>query len=272
MTERAPAPPALAALLNELDKGEGGEAPLATLRDHVGRFVRTVVESGAAMPSGPVARGAPTLSEKRPLVEEALRSARAVCARELAAAGLPDPTAAVLLNCVEILVDCHLAHVMLAAQPLPAEENPTPNGERLDATTDPVTPLSAHELGVALGNYTDQTVRQRERDGKLFSILRPGRKRGAEYPAFQAWDGIKGEPLERVLRRLFPEGPVSGPSAYGFFTSPSELLGGLTPVEALTGELAKHRKVGPPALELLAAPHDERLRHVLAAAEVFCSE
>jgi len=30
---------------------------------------------------------------------------------------------------------------------------------------------------------------------------------------------------------------ASGTAAYGFFTSPSDLLGGLTPIEALTGKL-----------------------------------
>ena len=77
-------------------------------------------------------------------------------------------------------------------------------------------------------------MRVRERAGELFSVLRTGRKRGREYPAFQAWSGIAGKPLAKVLAAL---GSASGAVAYGFFTSPTDLLGGVTPIEVLIGKL-----------------------------------
>jgi hypothetical protein len=97
-----------------------------------------------------------------------------------------------------------------------------------------VQPLSAAGLGRELGGLSDETVRQRERKGELVSVLRPGRKRGREYPVFQTGPGIAGSPLTQVLAA---RESASGTAAYGFFTSPSDLLGGLTPIEALTGKL-----------------------------------
>jgi hypothetical protein len=120
---------------------------------------------------------------------------------------------------------------------------------------DPVTPLSATELGERLG-VGDESVRLRERAGKLFSILRPGRKRGREYPAFQGWPEIAGEPLERALAALTPAHLAA---AYGFFTAPTDLLGGLSPIEVMLGSALSERTLDADAERLLKATREERL-------------
>ncbi|WP_206060122.1 hypothetical protein, partial [Escherichia coli] len=94
----------------------------------------------------------------------------------------------------------------------------------------------------------------------------PALGRAREYPAFQSWDGIRGEPLHRVLTALSPAGRCSGSTAYRFFTSPNELLGGLTPIEALHGRLTRDRALHTAATMLLEMPSEERLDHVLAVA------
>ena len=133
----------------------------------------------------------------------------------------------------------------------------------------PVEPLTAAQLGQSLGDLGDESVRQRERAGKLFSVLRPGRKRGREYPAFQAWPGIVGEPLERVLSAL---GPASGANAYGFFTSPTDLLGGLTPIEVMLGKPLSSRKLEREATQLLSSASPERLTSVEKAAAAIAAQ
>jgi hypothetical protein len=79
---------------------------------------------------------------------------------------------------------------------------------------DPVRPLSATELGDALG-LSEEAVLSAERVGKFFSIVRPNRGLSREFPEFQAWHGIAGKPLEQVLAAL---GRPTGPIAYAFFT------------------------------------------------------
>jgi len=111
-------------------------------------------------------------------------------------------------------------------------------------------------------------VRLRERAGELFSVLRPGRKRGREYPAFQAWPGIAGKPLAQVLAAL---GPARGAAAYGFFTSPTDLLGGRTPIEELTGKLTIARDLEAEVQELLSAEAAERQRAVEDAAHAYAA-
>lgn len=124
--------------------------------------------------------------------------------------------------------------------------------------------MSAQELGAALGRLSDETVRQREKAGELFSILPPGRKRGRAYPAFQAWPEVAGAPLKEALTAL---APGDGTEAYGFFTSVSELLGGLTPLECLIGRLTSARTVEGAALALLTKPAEERRSTVVKAAK-----
>lgn len=58
---------------------------------------------------------------------------------------------------------------------------------------DPMRGFYAVELGSSLGSPSDETVRQRERAGELFSVLRPGRGLCREYPAFQAWPATPGQ-------------------------------------------------------------------------------
>lgn len=123
--------------------------------------------------------------------------------------------------------------------------------------------LSAVEIGQALG-VTDESVRRYEKKGKLFSISRPARQRGREYPALQAWPGIVGQPLERVLEAL----DAVGSAAFGFFTSPNQFLGGLTPVEAMQGRMTSSRELSG-GERLLVMAESDRLIAVVAAAEAF---
>jgi hypothetical protein len=134
---------------------------------------------------------------------------------------------------------------------------------------DPVAPLSAAELGQRLGGLGDESVRQRERAGKLFSILRPGRKRGREYPACQAWPEIAGAPLERALAAL---APAHGAVAYGFFNSVTDQLAGLSPIEVLVGKPLSARKLDADATRLPIAPREDRLVAIEKAAAAMAAQ
>jgi hypothetical protein len=123
--------------------------------------------------------------------------------------------------------------------------------------------LSAAEMSRALGGLSVGMVRQRERDGEIFSIVRPGRGRDREYLAFQVWSGIRGEPLAKVLAAL---GKPSGAVAYAFFMCPSEALGGLAPIEALSG-LSHSPDLREEVQAFLAWSADARLAAVLQAAK-----
>lgn len=127
---------------------------------------------------------------------------------------------------------------------------------------DPVATLSATEFGQLIG-LGDESVRQRERAGKLFSILHPARKRGREYPVFQSWPEIAGKPLERALAAL---GSTNGADAYAFFTSVTDLLGDLSPIEVLLGKPLSARKLDADATRLLKAPKEDRILAVEKAA------
>lgn len=134
-----------------------------------------------------------------------------------------------------------------------------------EAGADPARGLTATEMAKQL-NVSDETVRNREQAGELFSFLRSGRKRGREYPVFQTYTGIAGEPLKRVLAAL---GCPDGAAAYAFFTSPLDSLGGLSPVEALIG--ATGREVSVEARAFLAAPAGHRLQTVVDAAQTYAA-
>ena len=58
--------------------------------------------------------------------------------------------------------------------------------------------LSIAEFASRLG-VSDQTVRNRENENEVFSLLGPARKRGREYPAFQLMNGIQGAPQKGCL-------------------------------------------------------------------------
>ena len=66
-------------------------------------------------------------------------------------------------------------------------------------------------------------------------------------------------------------GRASGTAAYGFFTSPTDLLGGLTPIETLTGKLTNPRDLEPEAQELLSADAVERLKAVISGAQAYAA-
>jgi hypothetical protein len=115
-------------------------------------------------------------------------------------------------------------------------------------------------------------VRYREKAGELFSVLRPGRKRGREYPAFQAWSCLADGTLVQVLAKLGAPGAAVGADAHGFFTSPSDLLGGLTPIETLLGSLTASRDVGAAARQLLSKSPEARRAAVLKAAGAYAAQ
>lgn len=129
--------------------------------------------------------------------------------------------------------------------------------------------VTGSEIGSLLG-ISDEAVRRRHHDGRLIAILREGRERSSGFPVFQAWPGIAGEPLERTLKALGYQGPhqLSGGDAaqsYQFFTGIHELLGGLSPIQVLTGVGADAND--QEAVDFLAKPHEERLNFVLSVAE-----
>ena len=201
------------------------------------------------------------------VIDEALKKTTEAHVEALGRAGVPRSVLDLLQSWVQVTVDARVLQRQIELQR--ATGSPRANHEAEVAktaspTADPTEPLSAAALGQALGGLGDETVRQRERAGELFSILRAGRKRGRQYPAFQAWKGMAGEPLAKVLAAL---GPVSSTVAYGFFTSPTDLLGGLTPIETTLGRMTSARDLDPDAHGLLDAAPDVRLGAVVKAAE-----
>lgn len=131
------------------------------------------------------------------------------------------------------------------------------------AQRDPSEGLSHEEIARRL-QVCERTVSDRERAGELFSILRRGRR---EYPAFQTWDDIRGEPLSLVMVAL---GRPSGPEAYAFLTSPTDALGGISPVEALVG-VARVCALQDDVREFLAKSSGDRLEAVVHAARAYAA-
>jgi hypothetical protein len=225
-------------------------------------------------------RGGLTLSpsgaEAGGLIDAALKQSSAAHLQALSQSGLPISALALLQSWVELTVDARVMQQQLVMQrminTLEAEHT---SGGVPDTTANPAQPLSAVELGQALGGVSDETVRYREKAGELFSVLRPGRKRGREYPAFQAWGCVTDGTLARVLRALgapWAPGTAAGTDAYSFFLSPTDLLGGLTPIEALRGSLTTARGVDAAAAQLLAASLAHRQAAVMQAAEAFAAQ
>ena len=213
---------------------------------------------------------AATIDGEPPLaIDDALRVAGDEYRKELEKAGLPAGTFALLENWIELQA---VARAVQLQGDFSRSESAQPDAialpEPLLAQPDATAPLTALELGQALG-VSDQTVRGRERAGELFSILRPGRRRGVEYPAFQAWPGIAGEPLAKTLAALASPGGTRASStlAYAFFSGRTELLGGLTPIEVLLGRPTTARDLEPDVRALLAATATERLEAVVRAAQ-----
>lgn len=129
--------------------------------------------------------------------------------------------------------------------------------------------LTARDLASALG-ISEEAIRRRHLDGKLIAISLEGREPGRGFPVFQAWPGIEGKPLERILKALGYLGPLQNTGApaaqvYQFFTCMHELLGGLSPIQVLTGVGVDSND--QEAVDFLAKPHEERLSFVLSVAE-----
>jgi len=133
----------------------------------------------------------------------------------------------------------------------------------------PSHPYTAEEIGRALGGIDEDEVRELERAGELFSIVRPARGPEREYPAFQIWSGIYGEPMSRIRSAL---GTPCSTLIYGFFTSASDLLGFLTPIEVLLGQLTRVRDVDVWAQGLLAEPLETRMDAVLEVAKIWAEK
>jgi DNA-binding transcriptional regulator YiaG len=126
--------------------------------------------------------------------------------------------------------------------------------------------LSAAEFARRL-RVSDQTVRNLERDGKIFSVLTAGRERGRQYPTFQLYEGVRGRPLETLLAVLHE---LPGAARYQFCTTPQDVLGGHAPVVVLLGTPAAARDVDRPEPDaVLDRSDDERLALVLEAARTY---
>lgn len=129
--------------------------------------------------------------------------------------------------------------------------------------------LTARELAGLLRD-TEEAIWLRHQAGRLIAILRVGSEQSRGFPVFQAWPGIKGEPLERTLEAVGYHGPrqdtgAAAAQAYQFFTGIHELLGGLTPIQVLAGVGADVND--QEAVDFIAKPHEERLNFVLSVAE-----
>jgi hypothetical protein len=194
-------------------------------------------------------------------VNEALKEVTDRKVALLARAGFSATVIEALKAWVDVTVDARVLQQQLR---MGTERAPV-----IAPAADPLEPLTARELGDALGDLSEDTVRNRERQGKLFSVTRPGRKRGREYPAFQAWPEIAGDPLEQVLSPLTGQ---EGPALYGFFSSPNDLLANLTPIEVLAGKRTTSRALDKGAEALLAASPDERRAAAATAAQTYAGE
>jgi hypothetical protein len=166
-----------------------------------------------------------------------------------------------------------LNNVVEAAQTHNLAGVPVADGVPVSAGTDaayvdPFKPLTADQLGQRL-SIVAATVRVREGDRELFSVLPPGRTRGRLYPAFQALPEVAGAPMRETLAALGPS-DTSAPSM--FFSSSSPELHGLTPLEVLIGRLTRDRDIEPEARQLLRAQAATRRRVVVAAAQAFAAD
>lgn len=252
---------AVASTLSKLKPGHGS----AALHEEMNRLMlaHAVLTESPQVSVNSAAAAVQQLQPNR-LIDDALKETTRMHVEALGRAGVPSSVLELLQSWVEVTVDARMAQRQIELRrAIDSVQGDMAPQEPPALAADPVQPLSAVELGRALGGLSDETVRQRERAGELFSILRSGRKRGREYPAFQAWDGIAGQPLTQALAAL---GEVSSTAAYGFFTSATDLLGGLTPIEALLGRVTTARGLGRETQQLLAAPAAERLQAVIKAA------
>jgi hypothetical protein len=178
----------------------------------------------------------------------------------------PDPPSEAFIIAVKSLIDERLlvlvrtgslGELTKGAPPGPGEFAPLPDANGL---------LSIQEFSSRL-QVSDQTVRNREDQGEFFSVLAPARKRGREYPAFQLLDGVRGEPLKQTIAELKDLG---GAAKFQFFTTPNDLLGGLTPIRLLVKEQIPSGS--DRAVVLLRQSDQARLNTVLTSAKTYASE
>ena len=137
----------------------------------------------------------------------------------------------------------------------------------LTIDADPIRSLPAEVLTQCLGLVDPRDLRTLEMGGTVICISRTDRGVQREYPAFQVWPGIAGEPIQRIISALSTYAPADSVGTYGFFTSPDKLLGELTPIEVLLGRLLSPRGRYPEAMELLEWSPDRRLEAVLGSAK-----
>ncbi len=209
-------------------------------------------------------------------IADAMRHVQSDFVDRLESAGLGREIALAVLELVNVTADAKVVQQQIVSKRVELASNaaaPKTGSSVRVVASDPMQSLSANELGERLGLH-EQTVRTREREGKLFSILRAGRQRGQEFPAFQAFPGVVGKPLEDTLAALVPPGqtrPVSGPEAYGFLTSPTDLLADLSPVEVLLGRQLSSRVLGAEAAAVLRDTPEARLQLVLDTARAMAA-
>ncbi|MEZ2352136.1 hypothetical protein [Caballeronia sp. RCC_10] len=256
----------IAQMLSRFKPGRSGSF---SVQDQLHVVLASAAVSGLpAVSSSMIERVAAQLRSHN-VIDEALEKVNSAHVKALRGAGLNESVLELLQSWVETMVETRLVQRQIEFERViecVREQIPQARVEALQ--DDPARLLSAVAMGQALGGIGDESVRQREKAGELFSVLRPGRKRGREYPAFQAWTGISGEPLKQVLDAL--ERP-EGAAAYAFFTSPSDLLGGLSPVEAMLGTMTSQRSLADDAAGFLSAPSAERLEAVLQAAKAYAA-
>ncbi|QNB16147.1 hypothetical protein G5S35_31325 [Paraburkholderia tropica] len=256
----------VANMLSRLKPGRSGSASVQD-QLHVA-LTSTVVSGLPAVPASTVERVAAHLRRNN-VIDEALKRVNTAHVKALRGAGLNESVLELLQSWVEMMVETRLLQRQIEVERvIECVRGQTPQADPAVLQEDPGQLLSAAAMGQALGGIGDETVRQRERAGELFSILRPGRKRGREYPAFQAWAGITGEPLRQVLKALDEPG---GAEAYAFFTSPNDLLGGLTPIEAMFGKIGSGRDVDDDARRLLSGSPSDRTEAVSHAAQAYAA-
>jgi hypothetical protein len=141
----------------------------------------------------------------------------------------------------------------------------TPQPGRVEAMASNPEFLSVVEVAAAL-QVSEQTVRNLEAKGELFSILSPVRKRGRRYPAFQVQPRVTGS--RAFLDTLKALQGLSALEKYDFFTTPQEKLRGLSPVALWTGQRSAEALSGPARL-LLRASLGHRDAAIYAAAAIY---
>ena len=128
--------------------------------------------------------------------------------------------------------------------------------------------LDIEEAQKIMGVGSRQALKVAEKKSRIFSLLPPGRERGAKYPGWQFEPGIEGQPLKDVLAHL---GELDNWSKWLFFTSEADRLNGLSPLTVLRGKAAAGEGERPDQLAVLNLSAKARLAIVLEAAREFVS-